>query len=216
MQAAERLRTGEIGDFIGIDISLSTPAAYMTLRKDHWAHRLPGGVVGETGPHAVYLALSFLKQVHGAEVQARKVLPKCPWSRFEDFRINLIGVNGIASIKLIYASDQWAASLDIIGTKGRLVVDLEAQSVIRYDRCRLDPVSIGLSKLADGSQKLVSLMSNGLKEILGLREDCHAIGIRRFLESVLKAKQPPVTAYDAREVVRVTRMIVEKLPEAAG
>jgi len=31
--------------------------------ENHWIHKLPGGAIGEIGPHAVYMSLSFLKNV---------------------------------------------------------------------------------------------------------------------------------------------------------
>ncbi|MFN2500332.1 MAG: hypothetical protein ABR557_14730, partial [Pyrinomonadaceae bacterium] len=44
-------------------IMLSTPTDYMTSREDHWAHKLPGGVIGESGPHIVYMTLAFINPI---------------------------------------------------------------------------------------------------------------------------------------------------------
>jgi len=55
LRARELVAQGAIGDFTGMRIFLSTPTDYMTSRENHWAHRLPGGVIGEAGPHAVYM-----------------------------------------------------------------------------------------------------------------------------------------------------------------
>ena len=51
MEARERVDAGDIGEFRGMRTFRSTPRNYMTSIRDHWANRLPGGVIGETGPH---------------------------------------------------------------------------------------------------------------------------------------------------------------------
>src|SRR6185436_7292137 len=98
LDARARLRGGAVGAFRGMRILLATPVDYITSRPDHWAHRLPGGVLGETGPHAVYMTLAFIPQVKGAAVRARKLLPQFPWSPYEDYRIELEGQEATSSI----------------------------------------------------------------------------------------------------------------------
>lgn len=202
---------GQIGKFLGIQIFLSTPTDYMTSKKDHWAHSLAGGVLGETGPHAVYLALAFLKNIYKAQVSAKKLFPEYPWSDFEDFRINLFAENGMGSISLIYGSNQWAADIDVIGAKGTLKIDLQNQLMIKYNRHKLSVLSIGLTTLGAALQTIKALVLNGLRYILNKDRDGHGIGIREFVDSVLEDKPSPVSAQDGRETARVMEMIVEKL-----
>jgi predicted dehydrogenase len=47
LEARELVRDGAIGECRGMRIFLSTPTNYMTSQRDHWAHSLPGGVIGE-------------------------------------------------------------------------------------------------------------------------------------------------------------------------
>ena len=211
IKARELVTKGEVGDFLGMRILMSTPADYMTSKKDHWAHRLPGGVLGETGPHAVYLAEAILKNIHTADVRARKILPEYPWSDFEDFRINLSAENGTCSIMLAYGSNQWAANLDILGTRGMLKIDLQAQAVTKYKRPDLGAVTIGWSELSKLFQTSGSLCMNGLKHVLGKRKDAHRQAIRQFVDSILNNAPLPITASEGRETVRVMEMIIEKL-----
>lgn len=210
-RARELVLNGEVGDFLGIEVFLSTPTDYMTAKQEHWAHLLPGGVLGESGPHSIYLALAFLRGIREVNVCAKKLLLEYPWSNFEDFRINLLAQNGIGAITLFYASNQWAAEVDIIGTKGRLKVDLESQSIIKYNRPKLNAFSLGLSMTEMGRQIFGSLLLNSLRYILAKGSDAHAIGIHKFVDSILEDKPFPVTTDDAKEVVRVMKMIVEKL-----
>ncbi|HUB58906.1 MAG TPA: Gfo/Idh/MocA family oxidoreductase, partial [Candidatus Micrarchaeia archaeon] len=55
LKARELLSKGAIGEFRGMRIFLSTPVDYITSKPEHWAHKLPGGVIGETGPHVIYM-----------------------------------------------------------------------------------------------------------------------------------------------------------------
>lgn len=210
-RAREEVSRGAIGDFLGINIFLSTPADYITSRKEHWAHRLPGGILGETGPHAVYLSSVFLKNIYDADILAKKMLPQYAWSNFEDFRITLLAENGAASITLSYASNQWAADVYVLGTKGIFKIDLQSQLVLKYNRPKLDVISVGLSVSNSALQALGAVALNGIRYIFGRKSDAHHIGIRKFVDSILEDRPAPITVEDARETVRIMEMLVNKL-----
>jgi predicted dehydrogenase len=214
VKAREMLQQGDIGNFLAVHIFLSTPTTYMTTKKDHWAHRLPGGVIGETGPHGAYLALAFLKNIYDVELRAKKLLPEYPWSNFEDFNIILSAENGLGFINFTYGSNQWAACVDIVGTKGILKVDLEAQSVVKYQRRELKIIPVGLSVLSVTSQEIGSLVRNAISYVLRRSANLHYIGISKFLDGLLDDQPLPITADEGRESVRLLEMIVNKMPAA--
>jgi len=211
MEARKRVESGEIGDFLAINICILTPVDYITSKKEHWAHRLPGGVLGESGPHGVYLALAFLKDIYDIDARAKKILPQYPWSKFEDFRINLFAGNGAGSIIFNYVANQWMADIVIMGTKGALKVDLETQSVIKHDRRSLGRIGLGLSLSKDAFASLNNLTRNGLRFIRGRALPAHFIGIEEFVRNILEGGEPGVSAQDARETVRIMEAITEKL-----
>ena len=117
LKAREIVKQGTIGDFGGMRIFLSTPVDYITSKPDHWAHRLPGGVIGETGPHVIYMALAFINPIQTVRVDARKQLNQFPWSPYEDYRLDLIGENATCSVALTYATNRWAVQLDLWGAR---------------------------------------------------------------------------------------------------
>jgi len=118
-EARKLVREGAIGKFRGLQISLSTPTDYITSRPDHWANKLPGGVFGESGPHVIYMTLAFINPVQKVSVEAKKLM-EYPWSPFEDYRIELIGETAISSIKMMYATKQWMARVEIMGEEGNV------------------------------------------------------------------------------------------------
>ena len=210
MEARELVRSGAIGKFRGMRIMLSTPTDYMTSREDHWAHKLPGGVIGESGPHIVYMTLAFINPIRKVSVDAIKLLD-FPWSRYDDYRINLIGDNAISSVSLSYTTDQWAARLDILGEKGILTLDLEGMYLVNSRRPKLSPVPVALSILSESGQIVQNLVSKGVRLAAGRYENTHDIIVSRFVDSISNNTESPVSAEEGREAVRVLNMIVEKL-----
>jgi predicted dehydrogenase len=210
MEARELVASGAIGDFRGMRIFLSTPTNYMTSQKDHWAHKLPGGVIGETGPHVVYMTLAFINPIQRVSVDALKILD-LPWSKYDDYRINLIGEKAVSSVTLSYTTDQWAARVDLLGSTGILTLDLEAMYVVNSRRPTLKPMPVALSILSESGQIVQNLVSKGLRVATGKYDNTHDIIVSRFVDAISNGTESPVTAEEGREAVKVLNMIVEKL-----
>jgi predicted dehydrogenase len=215
LKARQLVKQGAIGEFRGMRVVISTPTDYMTANKDHWAHRLPGGAIGETGPHAVYMSLAFIKQVQSVAVNAAKLLPAYPWSQFEDYRIDLVGSEGISSINVNYATNQWMVWVEIAGSEGTLQLDLHGRSVIQIDRRKLRTVNIGLSVLSQAGQLVRGAVSTGVRFVLEQNLSTHDRLISAYAESLRMNKASPVTAEEGREAVKVMEMITEQLAERA-
>jgi predicted dehydrogenase len=208
MQAREMVTRGEIGEFRGMQICLSTPTDDMTSQEKHWAHRLPGGVLGETGPHVAYMSLAFINPIRRVSIEAIKLL-QYPWSPFEDFRINLIGDMAICSATLTYATNQCQARVDLFGSDATLTLDLEGRYLVKQRREDLRPITVGRSVLSEARQILGDLFFNTARYVSGRFPTSHDILVRKFIESLLDGTAPPVSAEEGRETVRVTKMIAD-------
>jgi len=215
LKAKKLVADGAIGGFVGMRIFLSTPRWDMIDLKDHWYHKLPGGVIGETGPHMAYMSLAFLKNVRNVDVYAKNFL-KHPWAPFDEFRIELEGENGISSVALSYTRNCWTANVDIFGTEAGLHLDLESMLLIRHRLKELSYMSITRSSLSTISQMIGGLASNVFKVITGRQKIGTDVVIERFVDSVLNDSQPPVTGEEGRETVRVMEMVVERYREKYG
>ena len=211
IKARRMVANGAIGKVCGMRIFLSTPTEYMTSRPEHWAHKLPGGVIGETGPHVVYMTLAFIPRIRMVNVDALKIMNDCPWSSFEDYRINLIGDDAISSAAVVYTTDEWAAKVEIFGDKGFLLLDLESMNVLHYRRTDLKPVAVGLSLLSESAQLAGAFISNSIRVATRRVRRTHEIIISEFAESILAGSKPPVSAEEGREAVRVLNMVVENI-----
>ena len=210
LKARELVDGGVVGKLTGMRIlSLTHRDEYMPL-KDHWVHKLPGGVVGETGPHAVYMSLVFLRNVKDVKVCARKSL-EYPWVMYDDYRIELEGENMTSSIIISHTNDCTACDVDLFGTKGTIRIDLQSMLLMRYEREDNTPMSVALSSLNVAGQIVMGVATNAFRAILHRQMLGHDIMIQKFVNSIINDQRVPVTPEDGRETIRVMNMIVKKL-----
>ena len=161
------------------------------------------------------MTLAFINPVLDVAVWGKKVLDY-PWSRYEDYLIEVIGEKATSSIVLAYTSNQWMATVDILGSKGALFLDLQSQSIVKYNRISLSPLRIGLSQLGGGGKQLWATCANSVRYATGRIRSTHELLIDGFVESIIANQPPPVSAEEGREAVRVMNMIVEELDVRAG
>jgi 2-alkyl-3-oxoalkanoate reductase len=214
VRARTIMEKGQIGRFAGMRVTISTPTDYMTSKREHWAHSLPGGAVGETGPHAVYMSLAFIRRVRIVSVEGVKLLPEYPWSKYEDYRINLVGDEGISSIFINYATNQWMVAVEITGSKGSLHLDLHGRCVLTSNRSRLEQAAVGFSLLGQAAQIGREAARTILNLLTRRTMSTHERLIRRLVETLRKGLDPPVTSEEGREAVRVMNTIAQQLLEA--
>jgi predicted dehydrogenase len=211
LKAREILSAGTIGEFRGMRIFLSTPKDYITSKPDHWAHKLPGGVIGETGPHVIYMTLAFINPIRSVRIDARKQLAGFPWSPYEDYRLDLIGDEASCSVVLTYATNRWAVQIDLWGSEGHMKFDLETQTIVVHGRADLKPVTLGLSTIKEAGQILRSSVSTSLSYATGTFENTHERLVREFVLSLRNGSPTPVPAEEGREAVRVMGLLADQL-----
>lgn len=216
LKARKLVSEGAIGDFIGMRIFMSDPSEDMIMRKDHWIHKLPGGLVGESGPHPVYMSLAFLNKVKSADIFATNFLEH-PWAPFDEFRIELEGEKAISSIAISYASNRRNLCIDILGTEAALYIDIASIMLIRQRAKESMGPAAFVRYLANlGGQVTGSATANAFKLATGKLRYGHATLIEKYVQSILDGSQLPVTGEDGRETVKVMEMIVEKLYKKYG
>jgi len=210
LKAKKLVDRGTVGKLTGVRWFRLTPRSeYMTL-KNHWVHKLPGGVLGETGPHAVYTSLVFLRNVKNVYCYAKK-FSKDSWVMYDDYRIGLEGENVNSSIVISHANDCAAAECDLIGTKGIIKLDLQSMLLMLYRRENLKPKSLAFSSLSVGGQIVKNVLLNTFSFVLGSPKLGHDILIEKFVESILNNEPAPVTMEEGRETVRLMEMLADKL-----
>ena len=210
IKAQELVDKGAIGKLTGIRVlSLTNRKVYMA-HKDHWVHTLPGGVVGETGPHTIYMSLAFMNTIKNVDVYAKKTL-SYPWVLFDDYRIELEGENMNGSIYISHAGDYTASKVELFGMEGSIVAELESLLLTQVKLEDLDPTSVALSSLRVAAQIVKGVVSNAFRVIFHTPMLGHDIMIEKFVNSIIDDLPVPVTPEEGRETVRVMEEIVKKL-----
>lgn len=216
IKAKELVKQGVIGKVLGVRINLADPKDEMIMRSDYWIHKLPGGVIGETCPHPVYLASAFMDEIQSVDIFAKRILEH-EWAKFDEFRIELIGKETLGSVMISYSGDHYNANMEVHGTEGTLFLDMQSMLVINQKKkYSTNPASVALSSLNTSLQMQNGLLKNIGGYLLGKVRLGHDTIIEQFVDSVLCNKQPPVTAYEGRNTTRVMEMIVKRLNEKYG
>lgn len=216
IKAKKLVADGAIGDFLGMRILMSDPKQDMLMKKDHWYHKLPAGLVGETMPHAVYMSLAFLGKVKNVEVYAKN-FTEHPWARFDEFRIELEGERAMSSITISYASNRRNLYVDILGTEAALYLDLASILLIRQGAKNSMPPADFIRYLVDvTSQVAKGVTTNAIKKITGNLKYGHTTLIETIVHNLLNGQESPVTGEDGREAIRVIEMITNRFYEKYG
>jgi predicted dehydrogenase len=210
LKAEEIVKNGAIGELTGMRIISLTPREEYLIHEKHWIHKLPGGIIGETGPHVVYMSLVFVKNVKNVEVTARKIT-NYPWVLYDDYRIEIEGENITSSIIVSHTNNYTASKVELFGTEYSLEMDLQSMLLIRYKRSSLKPVSVATSSINTAWQIIKGTTSNILKTMLGRPMLGHDIMIEKFVKSIIYGQPLPVTPEEGRETVRIMEAITTKL-----
>ena len=214
--ARQLVDAGAIGTLTGVRLLLSDPKEGMILKQDHWIHKLPGGVLGETGPHAVYTSLAFLRGVAGVEVYAKSILEHS-WAPFDEFSIELEGKRAVSSVTVSYATNRRNFYLDLLGTEGALYLDVPSFVMVRQGRKDSMGALESLRYLSDTAwQTARSAAAYGFARMTGKLEYGHAVLIRQFVDGLANGGRLPVTGEEGRDTVRVMESIVRRLNAKYG
>lgn len=207
LKALDMIQKGTLGEVRGVDIRCPWPRTNRELaNKDHWYHKLPGGLFGEVLPHTIYLARAFLGEVEPVAVHARK-FTQYEWIKSDELRVILNSERGICTVTV---SCSWAKNkvlIDIFGTKKSLHLDVINSVMSEFGYGEETYGSHVAENIRQGFQLLGGTASAVFNVISGRYATGHETLIRLFVQSMREGTELPVTAEDGREVVRVVEQI---------
>jgi 2-alkyl-3-oxoalkanoate reductase len=217
LKAKKLVQEGSIGKVIGLQWTRLTNTEEYLAKENHWVHKLPGGCLGETGPHGVYTSLAFLKKVDSVDITAKKN-SSYPWSKFDTFNITLDGEKAFSSIIISHASHNYVADLNILGTEGALRIDLQTMILTKFQLSDVKAMSLAKVGLKRAGQITSCVFLNGSKMLISknsvlMKATGHGNEIEAFVQSIINNTESPVTGEEGREVIRVMEMLVKRLNE---
>jgi len=204
LAAKSLVAAGGIGDLVAVDSQYLLPRCGHLAERDHWGHRLPGGIFGEHAPHLVYLERAFLGSISPVKAVAGK-RSGLPWVTRDELNVMFEGEEGLGSFGLSYNGDGPSFMTTVLGAQGMIRIDNFAMTMTR-SRHRGNRVyhfvphhlSMGLQAFAGAASAAAGALSGRKWYTVG-----HRYIIKGFIASMRSGAPPPVTAEDGRDTVRV-------------
>ncbi len=214
MKMKSTVDKGVLGDITRVEIRQSCPPwDYPPIADpNHWWHRLPGGVFGDTLPHPIYLARHFLGDIEPEAVYSRK-LGNYEHLPIDEVQILLSGKTGMSTI---LTSCNWPSlwQIDIYGTKKCLHGDLNNSYMYAYSCKTNNGRGIATSYIKENLSRSFQILNNsldtGFKMLKGQHRG-HFVQIGKFIESVQTNTKPPVAGEDDRDVTRLVEDITGRM-----
>jgi len=197
---------GIIGKLLGMRIISLTNQNHYMVHKDHWVHKLPSGIIDETGPHAIYMTLPFLKKIHKIDVHAYKTLPHLA-GPYDYYQVQADGPEASCSIIISHAGKYTGCEIELMGEKGRIRTDLHGMTVSLYSRKDLKPSSIAISVIKDSIYKITNIGMNSVHVLFGGTMLGHDIMIDQYVNSIINDIEVPVLPEEGRDTIKAMESI---------
>lgn len=194
---------GIIGKIINVEVNIFSKISGKLANPNHWCHHLPGGIIGEYGPHAVYVAQTFLGKIH--EIHAVKLKSTVfPFVLADGIKVLLKGDKSIGSFSVLCNSSKYSFEVDIFGEKGTLHLDIYPfPRIFKVGKENLHPLLTIKEDLFKIIQTITSFPKVLLTKPISQIYKTHKILIRMFVESIRKNGNPPITGEEGKETVRI-------------
>ncbi len=215
LKAQQLIKNGEIGKVTGVRILNFTHKKAYTQKKEHWVHQLPGGVMAESGPHAVYMSIPFIGNVLGVNVQARKT-QAYPWVSFDTFSVQLEGASSSSDMTISHAGDYFSTEVDIFGSEAMIRMDLQSMLLDLQKRKSLSYSSLVESSLKTSRRIAFGVFSNALSSTMGKTFLGHDVIVKKFVKCIIDDSPPPVSGKEGMETVSVMERIVSQCRDTTG
>jgi UDP-N-acetylglucosamine 3-dehydrogenase len=217
--AMQRVKAGDIGEMVGMDVGLlHSSDEMMAADKNHWCHKLAGGRFGENLPHPVYLLQAFLGKLEIKSVLTDKLGPH-PWMKFDELRVILEAEKSrFGTIHISFNApghDRTDVHVNIYGTAGTihagiypvssLVVSKPGRGIMHFDN------------MVNQAKIWGAYLGNILTKWKGPRDYSisHVRIIRSFVESLNGNGEPLVTPEMGYENVQVVEQICKRIDAAS-
>ena len=173
------------------------------------------------------LVLEFLGEIDAVHVSTMKA-SKLEYLRADELHVMIRSQEGtVAHIGLSFNSTMPIHTMQVVGSKGMVALDLFTQSTVyhklphfvRTDQLTMNSLARGRWAVSDIWQRTTQLGSTTAKTLLGeyrMGVEGHKYLIRRCLDSILKGTAYPVDLAKAREVVSLVEMVGENVREKAS
>ena len=211
-KAKDMVDSGDIGDLISVEVTILVPKDGAKSRESHWSNSLPGGILGEFSPHAIYLVSAFLGKINSIQAIATKQ-SHFPWVTADELRVIVDAENGLGGFTISCNSPIPAHTMDIFGTGRNLHLNNFTMSMIRHKPATYGILGLVYDDIKSGFQLFTGNANRLIKAVFGQRwyGVGHRVLISSFLDSIRDDTEPPVTGEDGRETLKIMEEILRQV-----
>lgn len=198
------LERKEVGDILGVEMDLlHTKDDPMAADPSHWCHSIEAGRFGEMLPHPLYVMRAILGDVKVRHVLGSK-LGSYPWMPIDELRILLEDMEGrMVSIYVSFNAARPETTLKVFGTKGVLDVNLSNNILIKKQYREIKITRVVVDNLRFLIDHINSSFSIAFAILTKRYRSMHTEFMKAFSNSLKNDTDPPVTAEEALEVVKL-------------
>lgn len=209
---------GAIGEVVGVEAFQGFSHAegrnvyYGPSREEHWAFRLPGGILQNFAPHSISVFLAFMQEPKPVSVVTKRtgVLPGIP---FEEVRMIFEGEKALGLLTFSLSPQPYFNFLNLYGSEASLQINLNNMTLVVYKDRRLPKfLAKGYFNIDQSLQLVASTVRNSLNVITGKMKLYPGIGnlIRRYYYCLENGGPPPVSGEEGREVTKILDLICQE------
>jgi len=194
----------EVGELLGFEMDmLHTKDDPMTANPSHWCHSIQAGRFGENLPHPLYISRAILGEVKVRHISGSK-LGSYPWMPIDELRILFEDMKGrMASIYISFNTARPETTLKIFGTAGILEVNLSNNILIKKQYREIKNKDVIWDNLRRIKDYITSSFLIGGAILTKRYQGMHTEFIKHLTDSIIGNTDPPVTAEEALEVVKL-------------
>jgi predicted dehydrogenase len=215
LKAISIAKKGYLGEIINLEIeALSPKNDSMAASEHHWCHAFPGGRFSEMLAHPIYLTRQFIgERIEVGDVQVSK-LGDYAWMKSDELCGTLTAGRKIGRLYDSFNAPRNAIFLSLYGRDAILKLDVINATINVLPRRRTTRFSKAFDSIRQATQLMQSTVKNAATVISGRWLSGHDLYIRLFVESLVNNSEPPVTAFDGLEVIRILEKICTRISEA--
>jgi len=208
-EAIALYQEGLLGKLVGVELFFSAKSYISDVIKSghEWLYDLPGGVFGESLPHALYLELAFLKDVEKVSVLKKVIAPELPLG---DLKVMLDAHNSYGSFTISHSVDG-PTTLAVYGTEMIAVSLLETLTLLKI-KAKVPGTRLAraYTNISPSIQLLKSTLSAGKRILMGYTP-IHEALIRAFYNSIQNGSNLPVSPEEGRKVVKLMEITADQI-----
>ncbi|MBN1367438.1 MAG: Gfo/Idh/MocA family oxidoreductase [Dehalococcoidales bacterium] len=203
----------DAGEILNVDIRCLHPVdEEMLANPKHWCHTLPGGRLGETIIHPIYMLYKICGNLQLKDVYIAKRGPY-NWVNYDELRVTFDSERGFAGFYVSFNSPGLEYPLITIdGMKRHIMLNGHNHNLVETCPTRGYGIfSRGTDSLIQMSKIAGSLIQNTVRTLTLRHKNSHQQYFELFVDNIKNNNDMPVNTEDAFAINRIFLSVLERI-----